>query len=117
MSHKLGGICGTVDSFQGSEADIVVVSLVRNNQHVAPLSALGFLSDFRRMNVLLSRARWQLIIVGSLSFLGTIVEAAKGTGNEKELSFMREMLLSLASWEAEKLVSRIPYDRLSGTSA
>jgi hypothetical protein len=79
LSHKLGGMCGTVDSFQGNEADLVVVSLVRNNQHVSPQGALGFLSDFRRMNVLLSRARWQLVLVGSLRFLETVVEAAKGT--------------------------------------
>lgn len=58
----------TVDSFQGSEADLVVVSLVRNNDHVGR-RALGILRDRRRMNVLLSRAKWQLIIVGSLEFL------------------------------------------------
>ncbi|MEZ0169492.1 AAA domain-containing protein [Microvirga sp. TS319] len=58
----------TVDSFQGSEADLVIVSLVRNNDHVGR-AALGILRDRRRMNVLLSRAKWQLVIVGSLEFL------------------------------------------------
>src|SRR5262249_55893463 len=58
-SHN-GQFCHTVDSFQGSEADIVVVSLVRNNHHSSIQQALGFLSDERRMNVLLSRAKWQL---------------------------------------------------------
>jgi superfamily I DNA and/or RNA helicase len=56
---KATNFCGTVDSFQGSEADLVIVSLVRNNHHATIRSALGFLSDFRRMNVLLSRARWR----------------------------------------------------------
>lgn len=62
------GFTSTVDSFQGSEADLVVVSLVRNNDHVGR-AALGILRDRRRMNVLLSRAKWQLVIVGSLQFL------------------------------------------------
>jgi superfamily I DNA and/or RNA helicase len=62
------GLFGTVDSFQGNEADVVVVSLVRNNSRTG-LAALGFLSDERRMNVLLSRAKWRLIVIGSLEFL------------------------------------------------
>ena len=59
----------TVDSFQGREADVVVVSLVRNNDREHPLSALGFLTLEERMNVLLSRASSQLIIVGCLAQL------------------------------------------------
>ncbi|MGE8048398.1 AAA domain-containing protein [Pseudomonas monteilii] len=61
--------CSTVDAFQGSEADIVIVSLVRNNGNATIRGALGFLADERRMNVLLSRARYKLIIVGSYSLL------------------------------------------------
>jgi hypothetical protein len=62
------GFESTVDSFQGSEADVVVISLVRNNDHVGR-AALGILRDRRRMNVLLSRAKWKLVIVGSMEFL------------------------------------------------
>ena len=62
------GFESTVDSFQGGEADIVFVSLVRNNDHFGR-AALGILRDRRRMNVLLSRAKWKLVIVGSLEFL------------------------------------------------
>ncbi|WP_454618613.1 DEAD/DEAH box helicase [Bradyrhizobium cenepequi] len=63
-----GRICGTVDASQGSEADLVLVSLVRNNPRTG-VPALGFLRDRRRMNVLLSRGRQQLVLVGSLEFL------------------------------------------------
>ena len=49
----------TVDSFQGREADLVVVSLVRTD------GIAGFMRDLRRSNVLLSRARLRLYIVGS----------------------------------------------------
>ncbi|MCP9268901.1 AAA domain-containing protein [Xenorhabdus sp. XENO-1] len=63
------GYCLTVDSFQGGEADIVIISLVRNNGKSTIKSALGFLSDQRRINVLLSRAKHKLIIIGSYDFL------------------------------------------------
>ena len=49
----------TVDSFQGREADLVVVSLVRTD------GIAGFMRDLRRSNVLLSRARLRLYIVGN----------------------------------------------------
>jgi hypothetical protein len=64
VEKRLGA---TVDEFQGSEADIVIVSLVRNNALVA-WKSLGFLKQETRMNVLLSRARQKLIIVGSWDF-------------------------------------------------
>lgn len=66
------GFVGTVDSFQGNEADLVIVSMVRNSPRTGA-RALGFLRDRRRMNVLLSRAKWQMVIVGSLEFLRAAV--------------------------------------------
>lgn len=50
----------TVDSFQGSECDVILISLVRSNSE----SAIGFLADTRRMNVALTRARKRLIVIG-----------------------------------------------------
>ena len=51
----------SVDSFQGSEADVVVCSAVRSNAK----GKVGFLSDKRRLNVALTRARYSSIVVGS----------------------------------------------------
>lgn len=51
----------TVDAFQGQERDVIVVSLVRSNDD----GQIGFLSDLRRMNVAITRARFKLIILGS----------------------------------------------------
>ncbi len=61
------GVAATVDSFQGNQADVVVVSLVRNNAR-PPGAGLGFLRDARRMNVLFSRAERLLVLVGSWDF-------------------------------------------------
>jgi superfamily I DNA and/or RNA helicase len=57
----------TVDSFQGNQADIIAVSLVRNN--TLPIGeGLGFLDEAPRINVLLSRAERLLVLVGSWEF-------------------------------------------------
>ena len=50
----------SVDAFQGRECDVVVYSTVRSNRD----GHIGFLGDHRRINVALSRARDQLVIVG-----------------------------------------------------
>ncbi len=50
----------TVDGFQGQERDIILISLVRSNEQ----GEIGFLSDIRRMNVAMTRARMKLIIFG-----------------------------------------------------
>ena len=55
----------TVDSFQGKEADIVIVSLVRVNRNANSRERLGFLASPNRINVMMSRARKLLVLVGS----------------------------------------------------
>lgn len=57
----------TIDSVQGREADVVIFSVVRSN----PKGNAGFLKEFRRVNVALSRAREVLIIIGDHSFVET----------------------------------------------
>ncbi|KAG8626459.1 hypothetical protein KVT40_005404 [Elsinoe batatas] len=61
----------TVDNYQGEESDIVVVSLTRSNMK----KDIGFLSSPERLNVLLSRARDGLIMIGNSETFG---EARKG---------------------------------------
>lgn len=57
-----GAEVSTVDGFQGQERDGIVFSAVRTRR-------IGFLSDFRRMNVALTRAKMSLVVIGSRSLL------------------------------------------------
>ena len=56
----------TIDSFQGQERDVIYISLVRSNER----SEIGFLKDYRRMNVAMTRARKKLVMIGDSATLG-----------------------------------------------
>jgi superfamily I DNA and/or RNA helicase len=64
-------VVATVDSSQGCESDIVLVSLVRSSTNKSAQCNVGFLSDDRRMNVSLTRARYQLVCIGNARQLQT----------------------------------------------
>lgn len=76
-------LVATVDSSQGCEADLVIVSFVRSTGAESYGNArrvVGFLTDDRRMNVALTRARYQLICVGNAR--GTLVQSGVTTLNK-----------------------------------
>lgn len=56
----------TIDSFQGQEKEIIILSLVRSNDD----GDIGFLKDYRRMNVAITRAKEQLFIIGDSTTIG-----------------------------------------------
>jgi superfamily I DNA and/or RNA helicase len=58
----------TVDSFQGREADFIVISTVRSRK-------LGFADDPKRINVALTRARHGIVVVGH----GPTLETGNGS--------------------------------------
>ena len=74
----------TVDSFEGREEDLVVISLVRSNER----GRIGFLRVPNRLNVAVSRARRLVVCIGDAATLrsgeesmyGVLVEAARESG-------------------------------------
>ncbi|MBB2147935.1 AAA domain-containing protein [Pedobacter gandavensis] len=58
----------TIDSFQGQERDIVYISMTRSNNE----GSIGFLSDIRRMNVAMTRARKKLVVIGDSATLSRL---------------------------------------------
>lgn len=65
-SGELAGLeIDSVDAFQGREKEAVILSLVRSNRE----GQLGFLTDIRRMNVAMTRAKRKLIMIGDSATL------------------------------------------------
>lgn len=50
----------TVDGFQGREKEVIIISMVRSN----PSHQIGFLSNERRMNVAITRAKRLCVLIG-----------------------------------------------------
>ncbi|MDZ7896673.1 MAG: AAA domain-containing protein [Arcicella sp.] len=79
-AHRIS--VNTIDSFQGQERDIVYISMTRSNDE----GTIGFLSDIRRMNVAMTRARKKLVVVGDsvtlaqLPFYADFIEYAEKIG-------------------------------------
>lgn len=87
----------TVDSFQGREAEIVVVSLVRSNEEITQHGRVGFMVSPERVNVMFSRARNLLVIVGSfdhfadsgVEFWKTVCDCVEAYGERLDVAGLR----------------------------
>ena len=66
MVREPGLEIGSVDGFQGREKEAIILSLVRSSE----AGQIGFLSDMRRLNVAITRARRCLVVVGDSATIG-----------------------------------------------
>ncbi len=75
----------SVDAFQGQERDVIYISLTRSNDK----NEIGFLKEYRRMNVAMTRAKTKLVIFGDSgtlgkdSFYNAVVDYAQEIGGYK----------------------------------
>jgi ATP-dependent RNA/DNA helicase IGHMBP2 len=75
----------SVDAFQGQERDTICISLTRSNG----TGEIGFLKEYRRMNVAMTRAKTRLIMVGDSATLGkdsfynAVIDYAQSIGGYK----------------------------------
>lgn len=56
----------TIDSFQGQECDVIIFSTVRSNDK----KNIGFVSDERRLNVAVTRAKYALVVICNIRTFG-----------------------------------------------
>ena len=72
----------TIDGFQGREKDVAIFSAVRADRK----RGIGFVADFRRMNVGITRARASMLVVGCAAALkrdkhwAALIKHAAATG-------------------------------------
>ncbi|HEY4287643.1 MAG TPA: AAA domain-containing protein [Puia sp.] len=83
----------TIDSFQGQERDIVYIGMTRSNAD----SKIGFLSDIRRMNVAMTRARKKLVVIGDSGTLSRLPFYANF------ISYAEQREAYLSAWEFVEL--------------
>jgi superfamily I DNA and/or RNA helicase len=100
-------IAHTVDSFQGNQAGVIAVSLVRNNDE-PPGKGLGFLQEAPRMNVLLSRAERMLVLVGSFDFFRHQCSLVDLEDTSHPLWHWKRVVTTLEAWFDEGRAVRLP---------
>lgn len=71
---------GSIDGFQGREKEVVILSLVRSNEE----HEIGFLGEKRRLNVAMTRARRQLVVVGDADTIGGSARRGGHSGGKGE---------------------------------
>ncbi|MDP2385208.1 MAG: AAA domain-containing protein [Bacteroidota bacterium] len=79
----------TIDGFQGEERDVIYISFVRSNNE----GEIGFLSDIRRTNVALTRAKKKLVMIGDSATL------ANNNFYKKLIDFCEAKNCYTSAWE------------------
>ena len=102
----------TVDSFQGRENDVVVLSLVRSNHG----NNVGFLADERRLNVAVTRAKKHVFIVGNADTISKtpVLKSMTTYADARGYVFSAEML---ANDECMELSGPAPTAAVSASAA
>jgi predicted DNA helicase len=85
----------TIDGFQGREKNIIIMSLTRSNER----GEIGFLKDLRRLNVALTRAIFELIVIGNPKSI------SNEPTYERFISYVKENGLYIQESNFDKIVN------------
>lgn len=96
FSVPLHELVASVDSFQGQERDLVIFALSRSNQH----GSVGFLKDWQRINVAVTRAKRQLVIIGNSRTVTYVNQKSK----TDDFSFKQAMKLLVTQLEQSNAI-------------
>ncbi|KAG1657670.1 hypothetical protein FOA52_013764 [Chlamydomonas sp. UWO 241] len=88
----------TVDGYQGQEADVVIVSTVRNNGNHMAGRSIGHVADARRLNVAITRAKRALLVVGH----GPSLKAVSHECVDEGVGVVKNFWPMWLSWAKEK---------------
>lgn len=104
--QRSNDMIASVDSFQGQERHLIIFTLTRANRQ----GSVGFLADARRLNVAMTRAKQQLVMIGDLHTLGYVrgdadPEARDADFKQKiralaDYAQTRGHLMSAAEWQS-----------------
>lgn len=101
LTMPLNELVASVDSFQGQERDLIIFTFTRSNRN----GKVGFLSDWRRLNVAQTRAKKQLVMIGDSQTLtnGFNREGAHDLEFKQAMFLLRDSLYRVgALLDAEK---------------
>ncbi|KAF9761885.1 DNA polymerase alpha-associated DNA helicase A, partial [Nosema granulosis] len=82
----------SIDGFQGREKEFIIISLVRSNDK----GYFGFLDNFKRLNVAVTRCKKGLIVVGNSDTFKDCVVISQF------IKYVKKNFISLESYEIEK---------------
>lgn len=99
--RRLGGraaakLVRTTDEYQGREAELTVLSLVRNNQQQR--GAFGFMTSPERLNVMFSRARYRQVVIGCADLVRQ---------HESEIPYLAQVLRAYETTATDPAAARL----------
>ena len=86
-------VVSTVDSFQGDERDIIILSIVRNPEKGKRFD-LEFIKSYQRLNVAITRPRKLLVIVGAMDFLSHHLEFTLPDGRKSSFESIVQSIMN-----------------------
>lgn len=113
------GWVSTIDAFQGCQADVVILSLVRCSSAAQDeeKGKIGFIAEENRVNVMISRSKRLLLIVGSLDYFKACHASSSDTSDDAFRQFLDRYQEMAADSRCSEHLKIIHYDLVADLCA